>query len=118
MIAVILESGEPTRLYTALSLLVSAAADGREARGLVSFGALPVMLDDTVDTINGGDVFGRSFADLRDTAAQLPLCRLEVCSAAVAAGGADRGVVESRIGPITSTPQFLAEVQGWQLVVV
>ena len=40
MIAAILESGEPERLYTGLSLLVSAAADGRPARGLVSFGAL------------------------------------------------------------------------------
>ena len=47
MIAAILESGEPERLYTGLSLLVSAAADGRPARGLVSFGALAPLLDDT-----------------------------------------------------------------------
>jgi peroxiredoxin family protein len=40
MIAVILESGEPTRIYTALSLLVSTASEGEQARGLVSFGAL------------------------------------------------------------------------------
>jgi len=40
-----LESGRLERLYTGLSLLVSAAADGRPARGLVSFGALGAMLD-------------------------------------------------------------------------
>ena len=45
MIAAILESGRLERLYTGLSLLVSAAAEGRPARGLVSFGALEPMLD-------------------------------------------------------------------------
>ena len=49
MIAAILESGEPERLYTGLSLLVSAAADGTEARGLVSFGALAALLDDDLE---------------------------------------------------------------------
>ena len=36
MLAVILESADPERLYTGLSLLVSA----EEARGLATFGAL------------------------------------------------------------------------------
>jgi peroxiredoxin family protein len=40
MIAVILASGRLDRLYTGLSLLVSAAAEGRPARGLVTFEAL------------------------------------------------------------------------------
>jgi hypothetical protein len=43
MIAVVLESGELQRLYTGLSLLVS--ADG-PARALVGFGALAPMLDE------------------------------------------------------------------------
>src|SRR6478736_5747397 len=51
MLAVILESGEPTRLYTAFSLLVSTGVDGEAARGLVSFGALPALLRDD----DGGD---------------------------------------------------------------
>ncbi len=45
MIAVILASGRLDRLYTALSLLVSVAAEGEQARGLVTFGALGPMLD-------------------------------------------------------------------------
>ena len=43
MLAAILESGDLERLYTGLSLLVSAASDGRPARGLAMFGAF-VML--------------------------------------------------------------------------
>ena len=47
VIAAILESGELERLSTGLSLLVSAAADGEEARALVTFGALgPLLADD------------------------------------------------------------------------
>src|SRR3954447_23801962 len=46
MIAAILESGELQRLYTGLSLLVSAAADGRPARALLGFGALGPLLDE------------------------------------------------------------------------
>src|SRR5215210_3544619 len=45
MIAVILASGRLDRLYTGLSLLVSAAAEGEAARGLVTFEALAPMLD-------------------------------------------------------------------------
>ncbi len=45
VLAAILESGDPERLYTGLSLLVSAASAGEEARGLVTFGALGALLD-------------------------------------------------------------------------
>ena len=45
MLAAILESGDLERLYTGLSLLVSAASDGQPARGLVTFGALGPLLD-------------------------------------------------------------------------
>ncbi len=44
MIAVILASGRLDRLYTALSLLVSVAAEGEQARGLVTFAAPAPML--------------------------------------------------------------------------
>ena len=46
MIAAFLESGDLQRLYTGLSLLVSAAAEGRPARALLGFGALEPVLDE------------------------------------------------------------------------
>ena len=49
VLAAILESGDPERLYTGLSLLVSAASEGRPARGLVTFGALGALLDPDLD---------------------------------------------------------------------
>src|SRR6478672_2650807 len=110
MLAVILESGEPTRLYTAFSLLVSTGVDGEAARGLVSFGALPALLRD-----DGGDP---ALAELRAAAGELVAVSLNVCAAALDASGADRLEVERRIGPVLSTPRFLKETAGARLVVV
>ena len=130
MIAAILESGEPQRLYSGLSLLVSAAADGRPARGLVGFGALAPLLDERLlgralrpdtapDVADAGrDAFARTLAELRDTAAELPDCRLWACAAAVDACGVSRAEVESRFDGVMSTPRFLREVAGADLVYV
>ena len=85
MIAAILESGQPERLYTGLSLLVSAAAEGRPARGLVSFGALAPLLDEAPPA---DDTFSRSLHELRETARELDDCRLYACAAAVERTGA------------------------------
>ena len=115
MIAAILESGQPERLYTGLSLLVSAAAEGRPARGLVSFGALAPMLDDAPP---GEDTFSRSLHELRATARELEDCRLWACAAAVELTGASAEAVEARLDGVMSTPRFLREVEGAQLVVV
>jgi peroxiredoxin family protein len=113
MMAVILESGEPTRIYTALSLLVSAAAEGEPARGLVSFGALVPLLADAPE---GDDVFHRSLTELRETAAELPDLRVWACAAAVETTGArpTGDLVEG----VMSTPRFLKETAGARLVVV
>ncbi len=108
MLAAILESGEPTRLYTAFSLLVSTAAEGEAARGLVSFGALPALLRE-------GDA---AFEQLRATAAELPDLELHVCAAALVATGVDPAAAEARVGPVMSTPRFLRETAGARLVVV
>ena len=110
--AVILESGELTRVYTGLSLLVSAAAQGEPARGLVSFRALEPMLAEPA----GDDVFHRSLRELRATAVQLPDCRLWACAAAVETTGLapDGELIEA----VMSTPRFLSETQGARLVVV
>jgi peroxiredoxin family protein len=130
MIAVFLESGELQRLYTGLSLLVSAAADGRPARALVGFGALAPLLDDRLvaralrpeaapDVAEAGrEAFARTLAELRDTAVALEDCRVWACAAAVEATGTDRALVEARLDGVLSTPRFLREVAGAELVVV
>lgn len=101
MLAVILESGEPSRLYTALSLLVSTAADGEEARGLISFGALPALIEAR---------FEPSLAELWNTARDL--VAFAACAAAVDVHG------DSGPFAVTSTPRFLRETEGARLVVV
>ena len=130
MIAVFLESGELERLYTGLSLLVSAATDGRPARALVGFGALAPLLDERLlaralrpeaapDIADAGrEAFARTLAELRDTALALDDCRVWACAAAVEATGTDRALVEARLHGVLSTPRFLREVAGAQLVVV
>jgi peroxiredoxin family protein len=128
MIAAFLESGELQRLYTGLSLLVSAAADGRPARALVGFGALAPMVDERLmarglrpeaapDVVRL-ETFARTLAELRDTALELEDCRIWACAAAVEATGTDRTLVEARLHGVLSTPRFLREVAGAELVVV
>ena len=109
MIAAILESGRPERLYTGLSLLVSAAAEGRPARGLVSFGALGPLLDDAPP---GDDTFSRSLHELRETARELDDCRLWACAAAVERSGASAEAVAARLDGVMSTPRFLRMTAG------
>jgi peroxiredoxin family protein len=130
MIAAILESGDLQRLYMGLSLLVSAAADGQPARALVGFGALAPLLDERLlaralrpEAVPhvagpGREAFARTLAELRDTAVALDDCRLWACAAAVEATGADRALVEQRLDGVMSTPRFLREVAGADLVVV
>ena len=130
MIAVFLESGELQRLYTGLSLLVSAAADGRPARALVGFGALAPLLDDRLlarglrpdaapDVCDAGrEAFARTLAELRDTALALEDCRVWACAAAVEATGTLRVTIDERLDGVMSTPRFLRETTGAELVVV
>jgi peroxiredoxin family protein len=129
-IAAVLESGDLQRLYMGLSLLVSAAADGREARALVGFGALGPLLDERLEgralrpdaapdlAEPARATFARSLADLRDTALALPECRLWACAAAVEGTGLSRALVEERLDGVLSTPRFLAEVAGAELLFV
>jgi peroxiredoxin family protein len=130
MIAAILESGELERLSTGLSLLVSAAAEGRPARALVSFGALPALLDDELlerarrpeeaphVSDAGREAFARTLVELRRTAAELEDVRIWACAGALEATGLDRATVEARLDGVMSTPRFLREVAGAQLVVI
>jgi peroxiredoxin family protein len=130
MIAVFLESGDLQRLYAGLSLLVSAASDGQPARALVGFGALAPVLDERLmaralrpeaapDVSDSGrEAFARTLAALRDAAVELEDCRVWACAAAVDATGVTRATVEERLDGVLSTPRFLREVAGADLVVV
>ena len=122
MIAVILASGAPDRLYTALSLLVSTAAEGEEAHGLATFAALHAMLGDALPPAPAEVVdaarFERTLAELRATAAELPACRIWACAAAVETLRADPGAVADRFEGVRSTPRFLAATRDARLVVV
>ena len=130
MIAAILESGELERVSTGLSLLVSAAADGRPARALATYGALAVLLDPDLHaralrpgaaphvSAAGAEVFARTLSELRETAAAMEDVRIWACAAAVEASGADRSVIEARLDGVLSTPRFLREVAGAELLVV
>lgn len=109
MLAAILESGEPTRLYTGLSLLVSTAAEGEPARGLVSFGALGPLL---------AGRFEPALAELRATAGELSDLKLWACAAAVDREQADRDEIARQLDGVMSTPRFLRETAGARLVVV
>src|SRR3954464_2760228 len=102
MLAVILESGEPGRLHTALSLLVCTAVEGEPARGLVSFGALEAFAAGLTDP---------TLRELEATAAELEHCSLHVCAAAAREGA-------PRFDGVMSIPRFLKETAGARLVVV
>ena len=129
MIAAILESGELERVSTGLSLLVSAAVEGRPARALATYGALGVLLDDDLEARalaegaphvapEGLAVFARTLSELRTAARELEDVRIWACAAAVEATGADRALVDARLDGVLSTPRFLNEVAGAELLVI
>ena len=127
MIAVIFASGRLDRLYTGLSLLVSAAAEGERALGLATFEALEPLLDEQLLaralrpeetpalSEPGRATFARTLVELRDTAAELPECTVWACAAAVETTGAD---VSRWFDGVLSEPRFLREARDARLVVV
>jgi len=120
VLAAILESGDPERLYMGLSLLVSAASEGREARALAGFGALGPLLDPALEAHTRAvhviaaeqDAFAHTLAELRDTAFEL--CGIWGCAAAVQATGVD----PARLAGVISTPRFLRDAAGAELIFV
>jgi len=121
-LVVILASAELERLYTGLSLLVSAAAEGRGAHGLATFGALAPLVDPALAdralapaatpslSEPGRAVFARSLGELRDLAS----ASVHACAAAVET----TGLAADGLAGVTSTPRFLREHAGAELVVV
>ena len=79
---------------------MSAAAEGRPARGLAGFGALGPLLDERLAaralrpeetphlSVPGRETFARSLAELRELARELEDCRIWACAAAVETTGA------------------------------
>jgi hypothetical protein len=111
VLAAILETGDPERLYSGLSLLASAASAGEEVRALLGFGALRALADPdlgaraTLVVEGEREPFARTLDELRAVVSELPNCRLWACGAALSATGvAYEGV--------TSMPAFLREVGG------
>ena len=129
-LAAVLAAGEVERLYSGLSLLVSAAADGEPCAGLAAFRGLDLLLDDDLLaraenaeatpslSWQGRETFARSFVELRDTALGLEPLSLFACSASVETMSLTGGTVEERLDGVMSTPRFLRETAGAQLVFV
>ena len=63
-------------------------------------------------------MFARTLAELRAAARELEDVRIWACAAAVQATGADWVVVNERLDGVLSTPRFLREVAGAELVVL
>jgi peroxiredoxin family protein len=130
VIAVIFASGEFTRLYMGLSLLVTAASEGEPARGLVAFDALAPLLDPELEaralrpeetpalSEDGRATFARTLAGLREAVAELPDCCIWACAAAAETTGVARPAIDERLDGVLSTPRFLREIGDARLVVL
>ena len=126
MTAAVISTGEPERLYSALSILVSLAADGEDCAALLAFSGLALFLDPDLPRLaqeperspavghGGRETFGRSLGELRDAALALDNLRLYACAASVET----MAVEVDRLDGVMSTPRFLRETAGARLVVV
>jgi peroxiredoxin family protein len=123
-LAVVLSSGEPERLYTGLSLLVSAAVDRERCAALATFRGLGLLCAPDLRQLamqpeqspelapNRRDTFARSLDELRDTAFSLETLDLYACSASV-----DLMTVDTaRFAGVLSMPRFLQATAGARLV--
>jgi predicted peroxiredoxin len=129
-LAAIVSTAEIERLYSGLSLLVSAATDGARCAALLAVAALDLALDPQLErraalpeatpslSWGGRDTFARSLAELRDTALELEALELYACAASVETMAVDRVEVEARLAGVLSTPRFLRAAGDARLVLV
>jgi hypothetical protein len=114
VLAVILETPDPERLYTGLSLLVSAASGGEDTRALLGFGALAALdgrFGPGAHVVESErEPFTRTLSELWRTA--LELSDVWACAGAAQGTGIDRDL------RVISMPQFVREVAGARLVLV
>jgi hypothetical protein len=130
-LAAVLSTGEPERLYSGLSVLVSSAADGTPSAALASFGALELLLDpdllrraqepEATPSLAwaGRETFGRSLVELVDTALELDALSVHACAASVETMALDAADIEARgLDGVKSTPRFLKDTAGARLIFV
>jgi peroxiredoxin family protein len=130
-LAAILATGEPERLYSGVSALVSTAADGAPAAALAAFGALDLILDpdlqrrvqepDATPALSwaGRETFAKSLTELVDTALGLDNLTIHACSASVETMGVVPAALTQRgLDGVKSTPRFLQDVAGATLLFV
>ena len=120
-LAMVLTSADPPRLYSALSVVVSAATDDGRCAILATFRGLELLVapdlerraaesGDGLFTPAGRDTFARSLAELRDTALALDSIDVYACSAS------NETVLVDTDLPVMSTPRFLRETAGARLL--
>jgi peroxiredoxin family protein len=130
-LAAVLSTGEPERLYSGLSVLVSTAAEGTPCAALVSFGALDLILDPDLQrrvqepeatpslSWAGRETFARSLSELIDTAIGLDALTLHACAASVETMGLEPAAIAERgLDGVKSTPRFLRDAAGATLLFV
>lgn len=113
MTAAIISTSEPERLYSGLSVLVSAAADGEDCAALLAFGGLALF----ASPLDRGDpVFTESLRALRTQALELPNLRLYACAASVEFAQAEPPLED--LDGVMSTPRFLRENTDSRLIFI
>jgi peroxiredoxin family protein len=130
-LAAILSTGEPERLYSGLSALVSTAADGGPAAALASFGALDLILDpdlprrvqepEATPSLSwaGRETFARSFAELVEAALTMDGLTVHACAASVETMGLEPPALTERgLDGVKSTPRFLKDAGDATLIFV
>jgi peroxiredoxin family protein len=110
-LAAVLATGEPERLYSGLSVLVSTAVDGERCLALATFRSLELLLG---GALGRDERFDRSFAELIATAKDLDLVELYACAASVDL----LGIGGQPLGGVMSTPRFLRAARGAELLFV
>jgi len=129
-LAAVLATGDLQRLYSGLSLLVSAAVDGESCAALATYRSLDLIMDPGLGRLaanpdatpslawQGRETFARSLAELRDTALSLDSLAIYGCSASIETMGLTQADVEDRLTGVMSTPRFLRESAGARLIFV
>jgi len=129
-LAAVLATGDMQRLYSGLSLLVSAAVDGEACAALATFRSLELIVDPGLGRLaadpeatpglawQGRERFARSLAELRDTAVSLDSLAVFGCSASIDTMPVSASDVEERLDGVMSTPRFLRETAGARLLFV
>jgi peroxiredoxin family protein len=128
--AAVMQTAVCQRLYSGLSVLVAAASGGGDCLGLLTFDALALWLSEDIErhveaqrtfwmfSQDGAQTFVRSFLQLRGLALELDSLRLYACSASVQTMDLDTDKLDARLNGIMSTPRFLAESAGYNVLFV